>query len=123
MGFINCIQSVNGQCSVPINTFPYNEGFETSGGGRFVGGTGSDWVWGTPSKPVITAAGGGTHCWIIGGLTASSYTNAEVSWLQSPCFDFTSLQYPYITFKVFWEMEQRFDGASLQYSTDNGTSW
>jgi gliding motility-associated-like protein len=123
IGFINCIQSVNGQCTTPINTFPYNEGFETSGGGWFAGGTGSDWTWGTPSKPVITAAGGGTRCWIIGGLTASSYTNAEASWLQSPCFDLTSLQYPYITFKVFWEMEQRFDGASLQYSTDNGTSW
>lgn len=25
--------------------------------------------------------------------------------------------------KVFWEMEQQFDGASFQYSTDNGNTW
>ena len=121
--FSVCIYSVNAQCGSFINSFPYNEGFETSGGGWFAGGAGSDWTWGAPSKPVITGAGSGSRCWVIGGLTSSSYTNSEASWLQSPCFDFSSLQYPYITFKVFWEMEQRFDGASIQYSTDNGTSW
>ncbi len=121
--FIFFIESANSQCSSPINSFPYNEGFETSNGGWFTGGVGSDWSWGTPSKPVISGAGGGSRCWVIGGLTGSSYTNSEASWLQSPCFDFSSLQYPYITFKVFWEMEQRFDGASLQYSLNNGVSW
>jgi gliding motility-associated-like protein len=121
--FIGFTHSVKSQCSSFINSFPYNEGFETSSGGWFTGGVGSDWTWGTPSKPVITGAGGGSRCWIVGGLTGSSYTNSEASWLQSPCFDFTSLQYPYITFKVFWEMEQRFDGANIQYSVDNGAAW
>jgi gliding motility-associated-like protein len=111
------------QCSSGIITFPYNESFEASNGGWISGGAGNDWAWGTPSKPVISAAGGGAKCWIIGGLTGSSYTNAEASWLQSPCFDFTNLQYPYIEFKVFWEMEQQFDGGSLQYSIDNGSTW
>lgn len=111
------------QCATPINTFPYLEGFESSDGGWTSGGAGNDWAWGTPAKPVISAAGGGSKCWVIGGLTGSSYTNSEASWLQSPCFDFSSLLYPYIECKVFWEMEQRFDGASLQYSIDNGASW
>ncbi len=111
------------QCPAGISSFPYNEGFELSDGGWVAGGTGSDWAWGVPAKPVINAAGGGSRCWVIGGLTGGSYTNAEASWLQSPCFDFTNLQYPYIEFKVNWEMEQRFDGASFQYSTDNGASW
>lgn len=106
-----------------ITTYPYNEGFETSAGGWFAGGAASDWAWGTPSKPVIAGAGGGSRCWITGGLTGSLYNNSEASWLQSPCFDFTSLQYPYITFKVVWETEQRFDGANLQYSINNGASW
>lgn len=111
------------QCATPINIFPYTEGFETSNGGFTTGGTASDWAWGTPAKPVITAASTGTKCWIVGGLTGSSYNDGERSWLQSPCFDFTSLQHPYISFAVFWEMEQRFDGAGLQYSTNLGASW
>lgn len=111
------------QCVSGISTFPYNEDFETTNGGWIPGGTGSDWAWGAPTKPVISAAGGGTNCWVIGGLTGSSYTNSEASWLQSPCFDFTAVQYPYIEFKVFWEMEQQFDGGGFQYSLDNGATW
>lgn len=110
-------------CSGSIAIFPYNENFETSNGNYTTGGTVSDWVWGTPSKPVISGAGGGNRCWITGGLTGSSYNNSQNSWLQSPCFNFTSLQYPQISFKVFWETEKRFDGASFQYSTDGGSSW
>jgi gliding motility-associated-like protein len=111
------------QCTGGISSFPYTEGFETTAGNWFSGGAGNDWAWGTPAKPVITTAGGGTKCWVVGGLTGGSYTNAEASWLQSPCFNFTNLQYPYVSFKVFWEMEQQFDGASFQYSVDNGSSW
>ncbi|HUR66078.1 MAG TPA: PKD domain-containing protein, partial [Chitinophagaceae bacterium] len=71
----------------------------------------------------ISSAGGGTNCWVVGGLTGSSYTSLEASCLQSPCFDFTNLQYPYIEFKVNWETEQQFDGGSFQYSLDNGSTW
>jgi len=111
------------QCSTGITAFPFTEGFEATDGGWTSGGTGNDWAWGTPNKPVISGAGGGAKCWVIGGLTGSSYTNSEASWIQSPCFDFTNLDNPYIEFKVFWEMEQKFDGASLQYSVDNGSTW
>lgn len=117
------LSEIKGQCGSGISIFPYNEGFEISDGGWTSGGSGNDWAWGTPNKPVISGAGSGTKCWIVGGLTGSSYTNAEASWLQSPCFDFTSVQYPYIEFKVFWEMEQQFDGGSFQYSLDNGSTW
>lgn len=116
-------QKSNAQCAIPISIFPYTEGFEASNGGWTTGGTLSDWAWGTPSKTVINGAAAGAKCWIVGGLTGSSYNDAEASWLQSPCFDFTSLQYPYISFAVFWEMERRFDGASFQYSTNLGVTW
>lgn len=111
------------QCVTPINSFPYQEGFETNDGGWFSGGTGSDWAWGTPSKPVIQTAGSGSRCWIVGGLTGSSYTNGEASWLQSPCFNFTNLRFPYLSMKIFWEMERQFDGTSFQYSIDDGATW
>jgi len=55
------------QCAVTISNFPYNEDFETSNGNWVAGGTFSDWEWGTPSKPVINAAGSGSRCWIAGG--------------------------------------------------------
>ncbi len=116
-------QKTNAQCTTPISSFPYTEGFETTDGNWMSGGIGNDWAWGTPAKPVITGAANGTRCWIVGGLTGSSYSDGERSWLQSPCFDFTSLQYPHVSFNVFWEMEQRFDGAGFQYSTDLGVTW
>ena len=116
-------QKINAQCGTPISVFPYTEGFEATNGGWLTGGNLSDWAWGTPAKTLITGAATGTKCWIVGGLTASSYNDGEASWLQSPCFDFTGLQYPYISFSVFWETERRFDGANLQYSTNLGASW
>ncbi len=121
---MGCIhQHIHAQCATPISVFPYTEGFEATNGGWTTGGNASDWAWGSPAKPVITAAANGTKCWIVGGLTGSSYNNGEASWLQSPCFDLTSLQYPYISFNVFWETEQRFDGAGFQYSTNLGATW
>ncbi len=117
------LQKSNAQCATPISVFPYTEGFELSNGGWTTGGTASDWAWGSPTKPVITAAATGAKCWVVGGLTGSRYNDAEASWLQSPCFDFTGLQYPYISFAVFWEMERRFDGAGFQYSTNLGATW
>lgn len=111
------------QCGTPISVFPYTDGFEANNGGWTTGGTGSSWAWGTPTKAIITGAAAGTKCWITGGLTPGAYTNNEASWLQSPCFDFTGLQYPYISFAAFWETERQFDGANLQYSTDLGVTW
>ena len=112
------------QCSSAISSYPYSEGFELNNGGWTSGGTvGNDWAWGTPNKPVISGAATGAKCWIVGGLTTSSYNSGERSWLQSPCFNFSSLTYPYISFKVFWETENTYDGASLQYSTNNGATW
>ncbi len=113
------------QCSAFVNTFPYNEGFENSEGNWYVSNNSinSDWAWGTPAKPIITTAGGGSKCWITGGLSNSFYNNGEASFLQSPCFDISSLQQPIISFKIFWETESGYDGAGFQYSIDNGNSW
>lgn len=109
-------------CSNTVTTFPYNENFENSDGDWDAGGASSDWTWGTPAKSLINGAGEGNRCWITGGLTGSSYNNGESAWLASPCFDFTNIQNPEISFKIFWETERRFDGANLQVSF-NGMTW
>ena len=105
-----------------INTYPSIENFETAPVWT-VGGTNSDWTWGTPSKPVITGAGGGLKCWVIAGLTGSSYKNSEQSYIYSPCYDFTNLTYPHVAFKIFWESERKYDGGNFQYSLNGGTTW
>jgi CHU_C Type IX secretion signal domain/SprB repeat len=119
------VNMARSQCTNTINVYPYIENFETSNGNWFVAGNSqnADWVWGSPSKPVIASAASGNNCWVVGGLTASSYNNGEKSFLQSPCFDFSTLAHPYITIKTFWETEKKYDGANLQYSIDGGNTW
>ena len=114
---------VNAQCTTTISSYPYSENFEASQGGWTTGGTNNDFVWGTPSKPTITGAGSGNKCWISGGLTGSFYKYGERSYVKSPCFDFSTLQHPYISFLIFWDSEHTYDGMVLQSSINGGTTW
>ena len=115
-------QVTHAQCTSPINIFPYDEDFEASDGNWLRSST-AHWEWGQIlSKPVITAAGGGSKCWVVGGLTGSAY-NSGSSNLLSPCFDLTGLSNPEVSFKIFWETERRYDGVVFQYTTDGGASW
>lgn len=111
------------QCISPINSFPYNEDFESGPGGWASGGTSDDWTLGTPAKSIIAQAGSGTQCWITGGLTTAFYNFGERSYVQSPCFDFTNLDHPLVHFKLYYETEYKFDGANFQYSIDGGLNW
>ncbi|MFI5148445.1 MAG: PKD domain-containing protein [Bacteroidia bacterium] len=118
--FTNQLQA---QCVGPvISTFPYSEGFESAPAWT-TGGTNNDWAWGSPTHATISSAGGGTKCWCVGGLTGSFYNYSELSWIQSPCFNFSTLNYPWISFKIFWEDEYKYDGLVLQSSTDGGVTW
>lgn len=118
-----CPAVVQSQCSTTITTFPYIEDFETSAGNWTTGGSWDDWAWGSPAKPVINLAASGSNCWIVGGLTTSFYNYDERSYCVSPCFDFTSVAIPYIEVSIFWETEKKYDGANLQYSLNQGSTW
>ncbi|MCC6839848.1 MAG: PKD domain-containing protein [Flavobacteriales bacterium] len=123
LGFIVAMAGdVRGQCGAVINTFPYGEGFE-SGPAWASGGVGNDWAWGTPAHPLINTAGAGTKAWCVGGLSGTYYNSNERSWLESPCFDFSALAAPRISFQIFWEVERQYDGLVLQYSTDGGATY
>ncbi len=115
-------QPARSQCGPPIGTFPYTEDFE-AGPAWTSGGTASDWAWGTPAHPTINSAGGGVNSWCVGGLTGSFYNLGQQSWIESPCFDMSSLQYPWISFKIFWEVERQYDGLVLQYSLNGGLTY
>lgn len=111
------------QCtSAPVVAFPYDEDFETSAAWT-TGGANNDWTWGNPNRSVINSASSGSKAWVTGGLTGTGYNDSEQSWIKSPCFDFTSLTHPWISFSIFWECEEQYDGMVLQYSLDNGSTW
>lgn len=111
------------QCTTHISTYPYYEGFESNNGGWVSGGTASSWAWGHPNKAIISDAGSGNNCWLTGGLSSNSYNDSEDSWLMTPCFDFTTLSNPQVSFKILWETERNFDGAVLEYSLNGGNTW
>lgn len=117
------VADVSAQCITVDSVTPYFQDFEASDGSWADGGLSSDWAWGHPNKAIITGAANGQNCWITGGLTGSAYNAGQRSYLLSPCFDFTTLSYPYIEFKTFWETENKYDGNALQYSLNNGTTW
>ncbi len=116
------VQMAIAQCGPYISTFPYSEDFETDAAWAS-GGTDNDWAWGTPAHPLINTAASGTKAWCVGGLAGTFYNYGQQSWLESPCFDFSALQYPWITFELFWECEQQYDGLGFQYSLDQGSTW
>ena len=105
-----------------ITSFPNIQDFETTAAWT-TNGVNTDWVWGIPSKPSINSAAIGSKCWIVGGLSGLTYNSGEKSYIESPCYNFSTLTSPYVSFKIFWETEYKYDGASLLYSTNNGATW
>jgi gliding motility-associated-like protein len=113
-----------------INAFPHVEDFETAPTWTALTAPTSsvantcDWTWGTPNHTyVIKSAGSGNKCWCAGGLTGSFYQFNQESYIYSPCYNFTNLLYPHIQFKLFYDLEYKYDGGNLQSSIDNGTTW
>lgn len=62
--------------------------------------------------------------WVIDDftITGDRYT-APVAILESPCFDFTTVQKPMFSAYINHITEKNIDGAALYYSIDGGTSW
>ena len=124
------VMNAKSQCASPINSFPYVEDFESAPSWT-TGGPActplnlviNDWAWGHPSKNIISSAGSGQRCWIVGDTTGWFYAYGERSWVQSPCFNFATVQRPYVQMKIFYESEYKYDGANFQYSLDDGTTW
>ncbi len=76
-----------GASTVLAATPAYLEGFEVTAGGWAASGTASSWARGIPGSTTFTSrAGEGTRAWAtsLGG----NHNNSELSYLQSPCFDF-----------------------------------
>lgn len=84
-------------------------------------GTG-DFEWGAPAATVITGASDGTNAWVTG--LAGNYHDSEMSYLYSPCFDFSAYASdPNVVFDVYWDIEDEWDAAWLEVSTDGGNTF
>ncbi|MCI4669376.1 MAG: T9SS type A sorting domain-containing protein [Bacteroidia bacterium] len=105
-----------------INDFPFQEDFESANHGWTSGGTNSSWEWGTPADSVIMGAVSGIKAW--GTNLTGKYNAFESSWVESPCFNLANVNSEtWVSFQLWWETEDIWDGASLTASIDGGQSW
>ncbi len=104
---------------------PYNQNFENWNGGWTVSGAGTgapSFEFGTPNKPSIPAAASGQNAWVT--HLVGDYNPNELSYLESPCFDFSQLTVdPAISFSIARDMESDYDGAWLEATINGGNSW
>ncbi|MBK8487955.1 MAG: hypothetical protein IPL48_09225 [Bacteroidetes bacterium] len=112
--------------SIPIITsFPYLENFEDGASGWTSGGTSSTWELGYPDGPVISGSPPTTPTSENSWATSlyDYYDFNENSWVLAPCFDFSTLEQPYVKFDIWWATADNYDGARLEYSLDGGIEW
>jgi hypothetical protein len=103
-----------------VSAFPYTESFESGAAGWGVDGN-TSWELGAPVGTLINSASDGTQAWVTN--LAGDYGNAESGAVNSPCFDFTGINNPYIRLDIWYDIESLWDGALLQASTDGGQTW
>ncbi len=105
-----------------INSYPYLETFAPGQEGWYIeNGIGNAWEFGTPNKTVINSAASDSNCFVtrlIGPVGIN-----EFAVVNSPCFDFSNLVEPHVQMSVWWDINQNWDGANLQYTTDEGDTW
>ncbi len=107
-----------------IATFPYFQDFETGQNGWRISNNGiGTWAFGTPAKTTINSAGSGVNSFVTGGLGTGTYVDNDNSWVEGPCFDFSSICDPVISLKVWWNAEFSWDGMNITASADGGITW
>jgi len=109
--------------NVPVfSSLPYNQGFESGNGGWVASGNLNSWALGAPNNTLLSAANNGNNAWVT-NLTGD-YANNELSFVQSPCFDFSLLSDdPVFRFAHIFDTENCCDEGYVEISTDGGTTW
>lgn len=106
----------------PVFTPTYSEDFESDNGGWSVEGRNASWEWGVPQTANMNVAASGQRAWVTD--LNGTYNPNELSYLVSPCFDFSaSPGDPIMTFSLNRRLESTFDFAWMEYSLDNGLTW
>ena len=109
-----------------LNQFPYLEDFEKSDGYWYAEGKNSSWALGRPASPLINRAASGNNAWKTN--LSGNHNNSEESYLYSPCINYSSLQYPTLSFSMAintdtcWAPIAFCESLRCEYSTD-GSHW
>lgn len=108
--------------TVSITSDGYFENFESGNGGWVKDNMAvNNWSFGTPDRSAINHAASGMSAWFtrydIADQKSESYS------VVSPCFDFTTVQKPMLSLKIWRHFDRNRDGAALQYSTSDNESW
>lgn len=111
--------------SVPeVDELPYFQNFEEWNGGWTIGedSQNTSWDYGSPAGALISEAASGFFAWVSN--LSGDYNNNELSYLESPCFDFSDLtEDPRLTFSLFFESELCCDELWVERSIDGGETW
>ncbi|MDD4150708.1 MAG: T9SS type A sorting domain-containing protein [Bacteroidales bacterium] len=112
--------------NMPVyNTYPMTEDFESNNGYWGTGGTSSSWAYGNPDELlpnlVINSAHSGDNIWVT-NLAGNSNTS-EVSYIESPCFDLSSLSYPTIELYAWVNFSLYGNSGNIKASIDGGSTW
>ncbi len=122
---LNDLLSINVTRYPVYDVFPYTEDFESNNGYFAGGGTASSWEYGNPDELiadlVINSAASGDYCWVT-NLEGAANTNEE-SYLETPCFDLSSLFLPTLNLNAWVDFSFFGNSANIQASTNGGLTW
>lgn len=103
----------------PTHLLPSEENFENGQKFWSTYGDNSSWELGTPIGGAYPPTSG-TKAWKTS--LSGNYNNEESSYLESACYNFEG-KHAVIDLNLWYETEAGKDGAQLEYSIDNGSSW
>ena len=108
-----------------ITEAPYVNNFDVNEGGWLIdelASTNNTWAFGMPNGPDIDMAASGDLAWVTN--LDGNYSNNELSYLQSPCMDFSDFaDDPVFGCAIYYDTETSWDGAWLEATIDGGLSW
>jgi hypothetical protein len=105
----------------PAYALPYSQNFESGNDYWRVEGTNATFEFGMPVGSIIHTAASGVNAWVTN--LDGDYFDNEDSYLLGPCFDFTGIDYPVFECSLYTITIEDEDGASLEYSLNNGQTW
>jgi hypothetical protein len=123
-GFSNCNDSISKSIyirpTISLTATDYFQNFESGQGGWVIDYNQANiWTFGKPNRKVINTAASGVNAWFTSYDTTKQ--TVDTSTVISPCFDFSTIQRPMISMKLFKRFDDNRDGAVLQYRIKDST--